>query len=443
MIRLLYFIILAGVCLAGLSEDVIRSVISGVKGGILVKDGKRTSCDLGVVTSSGAYVAKDCLDYTKAGNIDNSTTYEAYLDDGLDGKPIKYTITNFFKVTNNSETLSNNYVYLRYNNNNSTLWKNMVSPTLGYDWDAVVYVRRSLRDMDQMVWDDPEFAGLGTDYDGDCISMSGLFKEYPSYFLCKSDTVSTPTDDLTPCQLPYGTVYGIVQRKAHLMGIYSHTAISANGNMCNNTSSRSYYTALHRHMNYLQTKLNWTVDHDPSVFGGSLKKYPKDYNMKEKDYKPTQSDVHVVRGDFFKNQSAEIAYPPPEASSSDEAEGDDESSNRNSIIIGVCVGVGGAFIIIGIGLFVWWWRERHSGSVDPMSRNEYQNMLESDLGGLSVPRDGFGAAERDIIADYDLPPVYDDPVEEQGPKQSTEQSTTEQTGVSTTNSATQSTREKQ
>ncbi|KAJ1776621.1 hypothetical protein LPJ62_006684, partial [Coemansia sp. RSA 2167] len=145
---------------------VIRSVISGVKGGILVKDGKRTSCDLGVVTSSGAYVAKDCLDYTKTGNIDNSTTYEAYLDDGLDGKPIKYTITNFFKVTNNSQTLSNNYVYLRYNNYNSTLWKNMVSPTLGYAWDAVVYVRRSLRDMGQMVWDDPEFIGLGTDYDG-------------------------------------------------------------------------------------------------------------------------------------------------------------------------------------------------------------------------------------------------------------------------------------
>ncbi|KAJ2266856.1 hypothetical protein J3F81_005319, partial [Coemansia sp. RSA 371] len=65
---------------------------------------------------------------------------------------------------------------------------------------------------------------------------------------------------------------------------------------------------------------------------------------------------------------------------------------------------------------------RHSGSVDPMSRNEFQNMLESDLGGLSVPRDGFGAAERDIIAEYDLPPVYDDPVEEQRPKQSTDQS---------------------
>ncbi|KAJ2171489.1 hypothetical protein GGH16_002828 [Coemansia sp. RSA 560] len=443
MIRLLYFILLAGVCLAGLSEEVIRSVISGVKGGILVKDGKRTSCDLGVVTSSGAYVAKDCLDYTKTGNIDNSTTYEAYLDDGLDGKPIKYTITNFFKVTNNSQTLSNNYVYLRYNNYNSTLWKNMVSPTLGYAWDAVVYVRRSLRDMGQMVWDDPEFIGLGTDYDGSCISMSGLFKEYPSHLLCKSNTLPTPTDDLSACQLPYGTVYGIVQRKAHLMGIYSHTAMSANDNMCNTTSSRSYYTTLHRHLNYMQTKQNWVVDHDPSVFGSSLAKYPKDYKMKEQIYKPTQSDVNVVRGDFFKNQSAEITYPPPPEASSSDAADDDGSSNRHSIIIGVCVGVGGAFIIVGTGLFVWWWRERHSGSVDPMSRNEFQNMLESDLGGLSVPRDGFGAAERDIIAEYDLPPVYDDPVEEQRPKQSTDQSAAGQAGVLETNSTTQSTRKKQ
>ncbi|KAJ2829572.1 hypothetical protein IWW50_000775 [Coemansia erecta] len=475
-----------------MSDDVIRSVLSGVKGGILVKNGKRTSCELGVSTSQGSYVNKDCLDYTPNGDIDNSTNYEVYLDGGLDGKPIKYTVTDYHRVTDNSKTLSNNYIYLWYNKQTDRTWTNMMSPVLSYNWDVIVYVRRMLRDMDKMEWDAPEFVSLGSDYDGSCVSMSGLFETYPSYFLCKAATVPTPTKDLSPCPLPYGTVYGITDRKAHLMGIYSHTVVNAGSTMCNATASRAYYTALYRHVNTMNVDYKWTMNYDPDVFGANQSTYPRDYKMKEQVFAPKNADVKVVRGDYFRAQSSTITFPTADDSSEaskfnddDDDDGDDDDNgsdvsdsdnsnaskgsdnddkkdNRTSIIIGVCVGVGGLFLLGGIVFAIWWWRERHRGSVDPMSRNEYQSMLETDLGTLSVqggqqttpqtphaphtPQAGLSAADRDIIAEYDLPPVYDDPVDDpfsskakESPQQLAPNSAVNTNGVSRDNTLTPNT----
>ncbi|KAJ2828805.1 hypothetical protein IWW50_001193, partial [Coemansia erecta] len=431
--------LLFGVCSAGLPNDVIRSVLSGVKGGILVKDGKRTSCELGVATSKGAYVAKDCLDYTSKGDIYNSTNYEVYLDGGLDGKPIKYTVTDYYRVTNNSKTLSNNYVYLRYNQKNKRTWENLMAPVLSYNWDAIVYVRRSLRDMDKMEWDNPKFVAMGSSYDGSCVSMSGLFQAYPSYFLCKNATVPTPSDDLSSCPLPYGTVYGITERKAHLMGIYSHATVNSNATMCNATSMRAYYTALYRHVNTVNVNLKWELDYDSDVFRANMSTYPRDYKMNEQNYTSRDSNVQVLRGDIFKAQNSSITFPPADSGDGTGTSGGDKNKKRNAIIIGVCVGVGGFFILVGAGLYIWWWRERHMGSVDPMSRNEYQNMLESDLGTLTVSRDPqsppvqLGAADRDIIVEYDLPPVYDDPVQESVVSESTKEPAQQSAPESTAN----------
>ncbi|KAJ1866568.1 hypothetical protein LPJ78_001734 [Coemansia sp. RSA 989] len=417
---------------AGLSDEVIRSVLGSVKGGILVKNGKRTSCELGVVDDQGSYVAKDCLDYTKDRKINKDTKYEVYLDGGLDGKPVKYTVSNFTVINSHPRALANNFLFLHYNDGGDKQWHNMVSPVLGYAWDAVVYVRRSLRDMDSMVWDEPKFAGLSTDYDQGCLIMSGLFKANPSYFMCKPNLLPTPSNDLTPCPIPYGSVYGIVSRKAHLMGIHSFTNVVLNKTMCTSPEQRSYYTSLHRYSNYANKKLGWKMDYDAAVFGNDMTNFPTDWEIPEKvDSYDVGLDIFVERGGFFKDQKPQIVFPPPEVSSSDEVSSNNaasESQNeensaepnsthdapnddkkRNAIIIGVCVGVGGFFIILGIILYVWWWRERHMGSVDPMSRNEYQNMLETDLGTLSVLQ--HRPVDRDILVEYDLPPVYDDPVD--------------------------------
>ncbi|KAJ2847243.1 hypothetical protein IWW36_003951 [Coemansia brasiliensis] len=467
--RLTYHLLLLVVALlsishythAGLSDEIIRSVLGGVKGGILVKDGKRTSCELGVVDDQGSYVAKDCLDYTETRDINKDTKYEVYLDGGLDGKPAKYTVTNITAINTHPRALANNFLFLHYNNGTSKKWSNMVSPALSYGWNAVVYVRRNLRDMETMEWDEPKFAELGTDYDQSCITMSGLFKANPSYFMCKPDVLPTPSNDLTPCPIPYGTVYGIVSRKAHLMGIHSFTNVVLNQTMCTSPKQRSYYTSLHRYNNYANEKLDWKMDYDPAVFGNDLSKYPSDWEIPEReDSYDVGLDIFVERGGFFKDQKPQIVFPPPETTSSsnegnsndtedsldntdnspDDAESgsqNEDNKNRNAIIIGVCVGVGGLFIIIGIILYVWWWRERHMGSVDPMSRNEYQNMLETDLGTLSVLQ--HRPVDRDILVEYDLPPVYDDPVDftQKGPNSEIPTRT-----ASSINTATQDEKEK-
>ncbi|KAJ1835131.1 hypothetical protein LPJ63_001376 [Coemansia sp. RSA 2711] len=444
--RLGYLSLLFGVLLAtlpsasaGISNEVIESILGGVKGGILVKNGKRTSCELGVIDSQRAYVAKDCLDFLEGGIVDKNTTYEAYLDDGLDGKPAKYTATDFICWSTNPKAYANNICVIRYNLSENKTWQNMMSPTLAYNWDGVVYVRRTLRDMDKMEWGSPEYAALGSNYDQKCLTMSGIFQKFPDFHVCKRDVVPTPTDDLSPCPLPYGLVYGMVSRKAHLMGIYSYTSVRAGTTTCNSTDIRNYYILVNRHVNYANRAQDWGMDYDPAVFGDEST-YPTDFKMPETGFNNTDKDVLLLRGDIFKNQKSKITFPPVSSESSKDAGGkdgsDDGSSNgggsdtsgsdssrpdtggsdrasddtkkRNSIIIGVCVGVGGLFLLLGTGLGIWWWRERHVGSVDPMSRNQYQNMLETDLGNLTVPR--HGPTDEELLVEYDLPPVYDDPI---------------------------------
>ncbi|KAJ1835130.1 hypothetical protein LPJ63_001375 [Coemansia sp. RSA 2711] len=417
---------------AGISNGVIESILGGVKGGIMVKNGKRTSCELGVIDNQRAYVAKDCLDFLDDGTVDKNTTYEVYLDGGIDGKPVKYTVSEFLCWSANKQAYANNFCTIHYNPSAKREWYNMMSPTLAYNWDGIVYVRRTLRDMDNMEWGSPEYAALGSNYDQKCLSMSGLFQKFPDFHVCKSDVVPTPTDDLSPCPLPYGVVYGMVARKAHLMGIYSYTTVRSDSNMCNSTDIRNYYILVNRRVNYANLKLNASMDYDSAVFGKNLSVYPSDYKMPETGFTTTDKDVEILHSDLFKNQNSEIIFPPVSSDASDggsagSSDGggldgaSDDTKKRNNIIIGVCVGVGGLFLLLGIGFGVWWWRERHMGSVDPMSRNEYQDMLESDLGNLTIQR--RGPTDEELIADYDLPPVYDDPITTPAPPTPKENST--------------------
>ncbi|KAJ2298021.1 hypothetical protein IWW55_004604, partial [Coemansia sp. RSA 2706] len=172
---------------AGISNGVIESILGGVKGGIMVKNGKRTSCELGVIDNQRAYVAKDCLDFLDDGTVDKNTTYEVYLDGGIDGKPVKYTVSEFLCWSANKQAYANNFCTIHYNPSAKREWYNMMSPTLAYNWDGIVYVRRTLRDMDNMEWGSPEYAALGSNYDQKCLSMSGLFQKFPDFHVCKSD----------------------------------------------------------------------------------------------------------------------------------------------------------------------------------------------------------------------------------------------------------------
>ncbi|KAJ2393671.1 hypothetical protein H4S02_000033 [Coemansia sp. RSA 2611] len=130
-----------------------------VKGGILVRDGKRTSCELGVVDSQSAIVSALCMGFTASDETLSDVKFEAYLDAGGDGEYAKYSVE---KVTvhphYNSTTFANDIAIISYNSGGNVKWQNPIAPVYGYKWDSVAFVRRSLLDMEKPTWDTLQYS---------------------------------------------------------------------------------------------------------------------------------------------------------------------------------------------------------------------------------------------------------------------------------------------
>ncbi|KAJ2854944.1 hypothetical protein GGI22_004312, partial [Coemansia erecta] len=69
------------------------SDIATTKGGVLVKNGEQTSCELGVIDSTAAFVAAPCLDFSGS-DVNKNIKYEVYLDAGIDNTPVTYTVSS-------------------------------------------------------------------------------------------------------------------------------------------------------------------------------------------------------------------------------------------------------------------------------------------------------------------------------------------------------------
>ncbi|KAJ2318126.1 hypothetical protein H4S02_001161 [Coemansia sp. RSA 2611] len=130
-----------------------------VKGGILVRDGKRTSCELGVVDSQSAIVSALCMGFTASDETLSDVKFEAYLDAGGDGEYATYSVE---KITvhphYNSTTFANDIAIISYNSGGDVKWQNPIAPVYGYKWDSVAFVRRSLLDMEKPTWDTLQYS---------------------------------------------------------------------------------------------------------------------------------------------------------------------------------------------------------------------------------------------------------------------------------------------
>ncbi|KAJ2658331.1 hypothetical protein IWW48_004097 [Coemansia sp. RSA 1200] len=123
-----------------------------IKGGVLVKNGKQTSCELGAIDSTAAFVAAPCLDLT-GNTVDTNTTYEVYLDTGIDSKSAKYTVESItVHPEYNSTTFLNPVAVLQFNKNSSENWSNPIAIDRNNSWGDVVLSRRGLADLGTMEW---------------------------------------------------------------------------------------------------------------------------------------------------------------------------------------------------------------------------------------------------------------------------------------------------
>ncbi|KAJ2513889.1 hypothetical protein H4217_006072 [Coemansia sp. RSA 1939] len=419
-----------------------------MKGGILVKDGKQTSCEIAVLDSRSSMVSASCLAY-KNGKVDTSIKHEVYLDNGLDGKTAKYTVEMVSVNQNyNATSLANSLAVLQYNSDGKLEWNNTVGIGRGLYWDDVVFVRRTISDLDNMEWTTPIIQSNISE-GKNCDDMSVLYDKNNSDFECNDKLVDAQLSSLTICQVPYGSVYAVIDSKLYLAGIYSYTATyQGHGNLCYSGSKSNYYLLLRNYLSYASSVLGRFPDFFP-LTNATLPTKNAYYSMtkptdeQSSNYFLTKGDYYLYQGDdlnqSFPGQSEEGYEMDSSLSGSSDAVDDsiddssdyssDESNNgadhtsglskKNTVIIGVCSSIGGVLLACLFFLMYRLWKHRKIDKVDPLRQAAIQRMLETDIGGTTVPPPQQSGTHQPngrnanltiaAMLDYDLPPIYDDP----------------------------------
>ncbi|KAJ1663947.1 hypothetical protein IW140_005225 [Coemansia sp. RSA 1813] len=408
-----------------------------MKGGILVKDGKQTSCELAVLDSKSSIVSADCLNYS-GGSIDSSVNYEVYLDDGIDGKAAKYSVDKVSVNPNyNATSLANNLAVLQYNSDSTDTWNNTVGIGRDTYWDGLIFVRRTLSDIGQMEWETPVINSTLEDNQDICKSMSVLFEANNIDFECSDQLIDAPITSLALCQVPFGSVYAIIGDGIYLAGIYSYTATyQGSGNLCSTGFKSSYYLLLSDYLTYTSNVIGSYPAFYPlsnATFPNTNAYYAMDEptDTQDSNYRVTGGDYYSLQGDNL-NQAlsahsegissdgllSETETDSGSSNSSDQSHDSGNNGgqpNKTAIIAGVCASVGGILLACLMFFLYRLWKRRNTNKVDPLTQAQIRDMLETDIGGTVVQPANTGRGSRggDIavapMLDYDLPPIYDDP----------------------------------
>ncbi|KAJ2781599.1 hypothetical protein H4R18_002783 [Coemansia javaensis] len=412
--------------------------LSGIKGGVLYKNGAQTSCELGVLDSRAAMVSADCLDFS-GGYVDMRTKYTVFLDAGIDGKSAVYPVTAIgvhpqYHTTNKA----NNIAVLQYNKKGKQNFTNTLA--VGRTaWKTLIYARRAPLNATAHTWGDTVIAEVANKTDGTCASMLPLFKANQQAFVCGAPLAGAAAAGLqmpTPCRkLPYGTVYTRINGTLYPAGIFSHAAIKGGADLCSaNATTRSYFTAFSDYITFANITLKREISYAAPGKGIAPQDSPY-YTMNRPAGKPPK-DVTVQGGNLLAPKAATSSAPetpsptmpsPPKAtatttaqSSDSDGDSDGDSGDGSShggkptrtiiIIVAVCVSVGVSLATAAGFFVVRWYRGHVKRTRDPYRENATRHMLIHDLGGASLPekdaRTTHHPSPASTVATRDPPPGY-------------------------------------
>ncbi|KAJ2368529.1 hypothetical protein H4S01_001535, partial [Coemansia sp. RSA 2610] len=384
-------------------------LLSVVKGGVLVKNGSLTSCDLAVIDCRLSVVPASCLDYTSNTNLNSDTKYDVYYDDGLDGKVAHYSVDSVTVHPDfNPSTHVNDLALLQYNTKGEITWQNPISPISNFTWKAIGYMRGVPRNLTNSEWDGFNYDFGKTTHDDRCDDMSEMYAMNSKDMVCTNWTTDALSTDFNLCPIPYGTAYGIANDQAYLIGPYTFTAVNAGDSLCSYGTERSYYTALANYIKFITDTIGRSLLIDNNFFGANVTTLNAGYKMVDRDFIADNGlNTTKIGGNFYANQKSGSGLGPSsgepefsnqpgqtidEVSAIDANKGTPEDnsgglSRKNTIIVAVCVSIGGS-VLIGVALFFafWHWRRRREMTY-PVGQARYQDMIESELGGATAHGD--------------------------------------------------------
>ncbi|KAJ2864459.1 hypothetical protein GGH94_002911 [Coemansia aciculifera] len=416
--------------------------LSKIKGGILVKDGKQTSCGLGLIDNMASFVSADCLDY-KDGKVDQDTVYEVYIDTGYDATASRATVQNItVHPKYNPSTMANNVALIEFNLGSSVSWYNYNA--IGRkSWTEIVYAQRYIADVNNMAWAAPQISSQASS-DAKCSSLSSLFDSNQNGASCNGVLTTSPSPDMSKCNVPYQIAYAIIGKSLFPAGIYSYSVVEGGGDLCSNSSKiRNYYTLVDDYLVFANVALNRTV-HYYRTENTTVPQPDPNYAMAEPSA-AQPSGAALVAGNYYSRQTGTnfasqvptpIAQPTsssmtPQASSSSKTEqissssspdrgspdeGSVEGLSKNEVIIvAVSCSVGSLLIALILFFVIKQWKASLRRRHDPFKEASAQLILAEGLGGAYVP--GHERPSAEVIEDpidNQPPPAY--PMDERPPE---------------------------
>ncbi|KAJ2394864.1 hypothetical protein GGI23_004523 [Coemansia sp. RSA 2559] len=391
-----------------------------------------------------AVVSADCLDYTSGIQLDASTRYDIYVDDGVDGKADKYKADNVTVHPQfNPTTKANNIAVVQFNGGKEPTWYNAIGITRETYWGDMVYARSTITDLKNMTWSKPDYTYNPAAGDATCDTMSVLYNANSYDFTCIANSANPPGDDLTPCDTPYGTAYTYINKTLHLVGFYSYSSVTGSpgdDGLCKVNTARNYYLMLSDWIIYAASQQYNATFYWYPMNVSSLPAYAPNYTLTDPGTKD-EKGVKLIGGDFYKHQGMLLSSSTVELESSSGSESSDEngsasesdasssdsistandgstgrsSSQKKAIIIGVVFAfVGGVLIaVVLFYLFKQWNKRRNMQIEDPVVRANMENM-EGPVthSGINLDRmQNQAALDVLLYTQVEQPPIYDDDIQ--------------------------------
>ncbi|KAJ2740977.1 hypothetical protein GGI20_005500 [Coemansia sp. BCRC 34301] len=422
--------------LAGRAAD-----LSKIKGGVLVKNGKQTSCGLGLLDNMASFVSADCLDY-KDGKVDKDTVYEVFIDPGYDTFATRSIVQNITVHPKFSpSTKANNVALIEFNLKSGVSWYNYNA--IGRkSWTEIVYAQRYISDVNSMAWTAPN---VSSPVPGDaimCANLSTVFSSNQNGFSCNGILATSPSPDMSKCSVPYQIAYAVIGKSLYQAGFYSHSVVEGGGDLCGSSfKQRSYYTLIDDYLMFARTALNRTVYYYRTE-NTTLPQSDPNFAMVEPSAAPP-SWAMIVSGNYYSRQtgsnfashvptpvaeptssskgpapssSSEIQLSSSESSLGPSGDGAEGGLSKNEVIIvAVSCSVGSLLIALILFFVVKRWKSRARRRHDPFKEATAQLILAEGLGGAFMP--GHEQPSTEIMegpVDNQPPPAY--PIDERPPE---------------------------
>ncbi|KAJ1989939.1 hypothetical protein GGI25_004557 [Coemansia spiralis] len=375
------------------------SSVNGMKGALLVKNGEITTCELALISNKAAFVAANCLNFSKGTNTpDSSTKYQVVISNGNTQNIGSFSVDSVHAhPAYDPETFANNVALLKYNSNAQVEWKNYIAANPS-DWNSEFYVYRSLTsNSTSSSWNTPAVVEASGGAPTGCAKVSTLFATNEVDFLCTTQTTSSSAG--SGCVTPYSIVYGVHNSDLAVAGLYSHSVVVGKS-LCQNTAVFNFYTVLSNYLEWGGVVAESTI-YLYSADKTYLNNNNSSYVMSDHTDSPSVSGI-VIGGDLNNpvspsstsvsssmssgtsstsstgtSASAPTSVTVPTSSPS-EAAAAEKSSSSSGLISKVLIGVGVGLLVIGLIAFYFW--RRHKKRKEAQTTNHTMYEVNPDLG---------------------------------------------------------------